>query len=71
MNDDKHKTTYTFQCEYENVGLENHPTHSLINIVFDGTDAPINVVVDQFATFLKAAGYSFDCLEVIKDARYN
>ena len=61
-----HKTTYTLQCEYENVGLEGEPDHSLISIIFDGTDAPIDVVVNQFATFLKAAGYSFDCLEVVK-----
>jgi len=61
-----HKTTYTLQCEYENVDLEDEPNHSLISIVFDGTDAPIDVVVNQFATFLKAAGYSFLYLEVVK-----
>jgi len=70
MTDDKYKTTYTLQCEYENVALEDEPDHSLISIVFDGTDAPIDVVVKQFATFLKAAGYSFDCIEVVKDDRY-
>jgi hypothetical protein len=68
MTDNEYKVTYTLQCEYENVGLDDHPTHSLINIVFDGTDAPINVVVQQFVTFLKAAGYNFYDLEVIKDA---
>ena len=71
IEDNKYKCTYTLQCEYENVNLKGEPKHSLINIVFDGTDAHINVVVNQFATFLKAAGYSFDCLEVIKDARYD
>jgi hypothetical protein len=63
---EQHKTTYTLQCEYENVYLEDEPNHSLIHIVFDGTDAPINVVVKQFETFLKAAGYYFDYLEVVK-----
>ena len=62
--------TYTFQCEYENVDLPGEPTHSLTHIVFDGTDAHIDTVVNQFATFLKAAGYNFDYLEVIKDDRY-
>jgi hypothetical protein len=67
MTKDPYKVTYTFQVEYENVGLDDHPTHSLTSFVFDGTDSSINVVVDQFATFLKASGYSFDSLEVIKD----
>jgi hypothetical protein len=71
MTEHNYKVTYTLQCEYENVDLPGEPTHSLINIIFDGTDAHIDTVVNQFATFLKAAGYSFDCLEVIKDERYN
>lgn len=68
MSKDKepYKVTYTFQCEYENVNLEDEPNHSLVHIVFDGTDAPINVIVNQFTTFLKAAGYYFDYLEVVK-----
>jgi hypothetical protein len=70
-DDNKYKCTYTFQCEYENVDLIDEPTHSLTSIVFDGTDAHIDTVIKQFATFLKASGYSFDCLEVIKDERYN
>jgi hypothetical protein len=65
-DDNEYKCTYTFQCEYENVDLPDEPTHSLTHIVFDGTDAHINVVVKQFETFLKAAGYNFDYLEVIK-----
>ena len=66
MTDDKYKVTYTLQCEYENVDLDGEPTHSLIHIAFDGTDAHIDTVVNQFATFLKAAGYSFDYLDVVK-----
>ena len=66
MTDDKYKVTYTLQCEYENVDLIDEPTHSLIHIAFDGTDAHIDTVVNQFATFLKAAGYSFDYLDVVK-----
>ena len=65
-DDNKYKVTYTLQCEYENVDLPGEPTHSLVHIVFDGTDAHIDTVVGQFATFLKAAGYYFDDLEVIK-----
>ena len=66
MNDG-YKVTYTFQCEYENVDLKGEPPRSLIHIAFDGTDAHIDTVVKQFATFLKAAGYYFDDLEVIKN----
>jgi len=65
-DDNKYKVTYTLQCEYENVDLIDEPTHSLIHIAFDGTDAHIDTVVNQFATFLKAAGYSFDYLDVVK-----
>jgi len=68
MTDDMYKCTYAFQCEYENVDLAGEPSHSLTNIVFDGTDAPIQTVVNQFVTFLKAAGYNFYDLEVVKDA---
>ena len=68
INDGKYKCTYTFQCEYENVDQKHEPTHSLTHIVFDGTDASIQTVVNQFVTFLKASGYCFHDLEVIKDA---
>jgi len=70
MTDNEYKVTYTLQVEYENVDLDDEPTHSLTSIVFDGTDANIDTVVRQFTTFLKAAGYNFDCLEVVKDDRY-
>jgi hypothetical protein len=64
----KYKCTYTFSCEYENVDLPDEPRHSLTVQSFDGTDAHIQTVVNQFVTFLKAAGYNFYDLEVIKDA---
>ena len=63
-----YKVTYTLQCEYENVDLLHEPKHSLTHVVFDGTDAHIQTVVNQFVTFLKASGYSFEDLEIIKDA---
>jgi len=65
-----YKCTYTFQCEYENLDLVGEAPHSLIHIAFDGTDANIQTVVNQFTTFLKAAGYIFDYLEVIKYDRH-
>ena len=69
MTDDgEYRCTYTFQCEYENVNLRDEPKHSLTHVVFDGTDASIQTVVNQFVTFLKASGYSFYDLEIIKDA---
>jgi hypothetical protein len=69
MTDDgKYKCTYSFSCEYENVDLPGEPKHSLTVQSFDGTDAHIQTVVNQFVTFLKASGYSFHDLEVIKDA---
>jgi len=66
MDNDKYKCTYSFSCEYENVDLPGEPRHSLTVQSFDGTDAHIDTVVNQFATFLKAAGYFFDYLEVVK-----
>ena len=68
VDDGKYKCTYTFQCEYENVDLLHEPKHSLTHVVFDGTDAHIQTVVNQYVTFLKASGYSFEDLEIIKDA---
>ena len=65
-DDNKYKCTYSFSCEYENVDLIDEPRHSLTVLSFDGTDAHIDTVVNQFATFLKAAGYSFDYLDVVK-----
>jgi hypothetical protein len=65
--DDQYKVTYTFQVEYENVDIPDEPKHSLTVLSFDGTDAHIDLVVNQFATFLKAAGYVWvDHLEVVK-----
>jgi hypothetical protein len=63
-----YKCTYTFQCEYENVDQLHEPKHSVTHVVFDGTDAHIQTVVNQFVTFLKASGYVFQDLEIIKDA---
>ena len=65
---DPYKVTYTLSVEYENVNLPDEPTHSLTHIVFDGTDVTLNVVLGQVETFLKAAGYYFDHLEVVKDS---
>jgi hypothetical protein len=65
MIKDKYKVTYTLQCEYENVNIPGEPKQTLIHLVFDGTDETISVVVDQFAIFLKAAGYYFSHLEVV------
>ena len=65
---DEYKCTYSFHVEYENVDLPGEPRHSVTVQSFDGTDVHINVVVQQFVTFLKAAGYNFYDLEVIKDA---
>ena len=62
-----YKVTYTLQCEYENVDLPGEPKHQLVSLVFDGTDETITTVVDQFAIFLKASGYYFSHLEVVKN----
>ena len=63
-----YKVTYTFSVEYENVDLPDHPPHTLTVQVFDGTDVTLDVVLGQVETFLKAAGYYFDHLEVVKDS---
>lgn len=62
---DVQKTTYTLSVEYENVNIEGYPKHYLTVQSFDGTDVHINVVLDQVATFLKAAGYVFNHLEAV------
>lgn len=64
---EQHKTTYTLVVEYENVHLSGEPKSSITMHSFDGTDVTITTVVDQFAIFLKAAGYYFDHLEVVTD----
>ena len=65
-DDNKYKCTYSFHVEYENVDLPGEPRHSVTVQSFDGTDAHIDTVVKQFETFLKASGYYFDYLEVVK-----
>jgi hypothetical protein len=68
--DNKYKVTYTFQVEYENVNLPDEPKHSLTVVTFDGTDAHLSLVLNQFATFIRAAGYHWvDGLEVVKDEK--
>jgi hypothetical protein len=66
MVKDPYKVTYTFSVEHINMHIEGYPLETFNTLVFDGTDAHINVIVSQFETFLKAAGYSFDYLEVVK-----
>ena len=69
MTDDgNYKVTYSFSVEYENVDLPGEPKHTLTVQTFDGTDETLDVVVNQVTIFLKAAGYYFDHLEVVKDA---
>jgi|APCry1669189844_1035258.scaffolds.fasta_scaffold02168_5 hypothetical protein len=68
MKNDPYKVTYNFTVEHENVDLIDHPRNSLTTLSFDGTDAPLGVVVGQFETFLKAAGYYFDHLDIVKDS---
>ena len=68
MSNEKYKTTYTLVVEYENVNLPGEPKSSITMHSFDGTDDTITTVVDQFAIFLKAAGYYFDHLEVVTNA---
>jgi hypothetical protein len=65
---DEYKVTYSFSVEYENVDLHDHPKHTLTVQSFDGTDVTLDVVLGQVETFLKAAGYYFDHLEVVKDS---
>lgn len=67
MTKEPYRVTFTLQCEYENVNLPGEPKHQLISVSFDGTDETITTVVDQVAIFLKAAGYYFSHLEVVKN----
>lgn len=65
--DDKYKVTYSLQVEYDNVDLPDEPKHSRTIHTFDGTDAHIDLVLNQVTVFLRAAGYSWiDHLEVVK-----
>ena len=68
--EDKYKVTYTFQVEYDDVDLPDEPKHSLTVLSFDGTDAHLDLVLNQFATFIRAAGYHWvDGLEVVRDEK--
>lgn len=61
------KTTYTFIADtvgYPSSG-DDYPTDSTITMSFDATDANIHLVIRQFETFLRAAGYIFKDIEVI------
>jgi hypothetical protein len=63
----EHTTTYNFHVETTNYPEDRmFPKESQVTVSFDGTDAHIDMVVDQFATFLRAAGYIFDSLEIVK-----
>jgi len=65
MSDDKFKVTYQFISTMKNSGMEEHPDR-IIEINLDGTDVNLRFVVGQVETFLKAAGYFFDHLEIVK-----
>ena len=60
-----YKVTYTLRVEAVNNDHEEHPDQS-IELCFDGTDRNLHVVLSQVETFLKAAGYHFDHLEVVR-----
>ena len=62
---DNHKVTYTFRMDMVDSGLDDHPDQS-IEISFDATDVNLHVVLSQLETFLKASGYVFDHLEVVR-----
>ena len=68
--EDKYRVTYSFSVEYENVNLPDEPNYSLTVVTFDGTDARLSLVLNQFATFIRAAGYHWvDGLEVVEDEK--
>jgi hypothetical protein len=64
MNND-FNVTYTFRMDMVNSGMQEHPDQT-VEISFDATDTNIHVVLGQFETFLKASGYHFDHLEVVR-----
>jgi len=64
MNDD-FSVTYTFRMDMVNSGMDDHPDQT-VEISFDATEANLHVVLSQFETFLKASGYVFDHLKVIR-----
>jgi hypothetical protein len=63
----EHKTIYNFHVETTNYPEDRmFPKESQVTVSFDGTDAHIDMVVDQFTTFLRAAGYPVVSLMVLK-----
>jgi hypothetical protein len=68
MTDKNYKVTYTLSVEHDNMHIEGYPLNTFNTLTFDGTDAPLDVVVGQIETFLKAAGYYFDHLDIVKDS---
>jgi hypothetical protein len=62
------KTTYTFIAETKNYPSDgrDYPSDSSVTISFDATEAHIDLVVGQFETFLRAAGYLFTHIDVAR-----
>jgi len=65
MIDDEYKVVYQFTKTMRNSGMEEYPDEN-VQITFDGTETNIHVMLSQFETFLRAAGYIFDHLEVVR-----
>jgi len=65
MSDDEFKVIYQFTKTMRNSKMIEHPDDN-VQITFDGTETNIHVVLSQFETFLKASGYVFDHLEVVR-----
>ena len=62
---DNFKVNYNLRMDFVNSGMPEHPDQ-IIEVTFDGTDVTLSTVVSQIETFLKAAGYFFDHLEIVK-----
>ena len=52
------KTTVTFTTETVGSVYEHNPDNT-ITLSFDGTDASVTTMCDQFTRFLNAAGYTY------------
>jgi len=65
MIDDEYKVVYQFTKTMRNSGMEEYPDEN-VQITFDGTETNIHVMLSQFETFLRAAGYIFDHLVVVR-----
>jgi hypothetical protein len=63
--DDEFKVLYQFTKTMRNSGMLEHPDDN-VTITFDGTDTNIDVMLSQYETFLRAVGYHFDHLEVVR-----